>query len=371
MARWQRTGLMLACTVAILAGCGPNTAKEQLQAPEGQAVGTDAAGGLADNESRMAEAPAAAPRREKAASKPAPAEEAKKEAAPGEGRYIIRRGSVVLQVQDVRQAMAKVQQLVRAQTGFVSDSNLEAAEGARPSATMTLRVPAARFDQVLDALGGVGQVRAKQVSGEDVTIEFVDTGARIRNLQREEAELLRLLDRAGKLSDVLEVERELSRVRGQIEQAQGRLRQLSSLVDLATIEVSLSENVQVVSTSPWQLGPVFENAWANAQRELAGTVAALVAGLVWLLAFVLPIAIPALLLFWLLGWALRRWLVDRKQLVTGVVYDRVWAATALALLALAFPPLIGLVALVAVIAGLAWAGGGAWRSLRKKTAYKD
>jgi hypothetical protein len=369
MARWQRIGWMLACTVALATGCGPNAAKES--APEGQATRTDAAGGFADADNRAAEAPAAASRREQAPGKPAPAEEAKKDAPAGEGRYIIRRGSVVLQVKDVRQAMAEVQRLARAQSGFVSDSNLEASEGARPSATMTLRVPAARFDQVLDSLGGVGTVRAKQVSGEDVTLEFVDTGARVRNLQREEAELLRLLDRAGKLSEVLEVERELSRVRGQIEQAQGRLRQLSSLVDLATIEVSLSENVQVVSTSPWQLGPVFENAWANAQRELAGTVAALVAGAVWLLAFVLPIAVPALLLFWLVGWALRRWLVDRKQLVTGVIYDRVWAASALALLALAFPPLIGVVALVAVIAALVWAGGGAFRSLRKKTAYKD
>lgn len=368
MARWQRSGLLVAMTVALLAGCGPSATKES--ASEDMPMG-GAESGLADSDNRSAMAPPAAQRSEKALGKAAPAEEAKKKDAAGEGRYIIRRGNVTLQVKDVREAMARVQQIALSQKGFVSDSNLEASEGQRPSATMTLRVSAANFDHVLDALGGVGQVRAKQVSGEDVTLEFVDTGARIRNLQREEAELLRLLTRAGRLSEVLEVERELSRVRGQIEQSQGRLRQLSSLVDLATITVSLSENVQVVSTSPWQLGPVFENAWANAQRELAGTVAALLAGLVWLLAFVLPIAVPVLLFFLLIGWALRRWLVDRKQLVSGLIYDRVWAASALALLALAFPPLIGVVALVAVIAAVIWAGTGAFRSLRKKTAYKD
>ena len=114
-----------------------------------------------------------------------------------------------------------------------------------------------------------------------------------------------------------------------------------------------------------------ENAWANAQRELAATVAAVIAGVIWFVAFVLPVGLPALLLFLLLGWALRRWLVDRRQLVPGTIYDRAWVAVGVALAAIAYPPLFGLIAVVAVIAAVIWLGSKALRSFGGKTAYKD
>jgi hypothetical protein len=372
MPRWTRTSTLIALSIALMAGCqaapdGKQAAMTEEPAPQ------EAAGGLADNRAdeslraRSAAKPGA----------PAPVAPSRKEKdAPDSqssqaGRYIIRSANVSLQVKDVREAMTRVQEVAALHRGFISDSSLEAGEGQTPSATLTIRVPAARFDQALNALGGVGVVRARQVSGQDVTVEFVDTDARVRNLKREEAELLKLLSRAGRLSEVLEVERELSRVRGQIEQAQGRLRQLASQVDLATIQVSLAETVQQVTTSPWQLGPVAENAWANAQRELAATVAAVIAGVIWFVAFVLPVGLPALLLFLFLGWALRRWAVDRRQLVPGTIYDRVWAAVGVALVAIAFPPILGLVAVAAVIAAVIWLGAKAVRSFGSKSAYKD
>ncbi|MFN3429327.1 MAG: DUF4349 domain-containing protein [Candidatus Sericytochromatia bacterium] len=370
MPRWTRTSTLIALSIALMAGCqaapdGKQAAQIEEPAPQ------EAAGGLADSaneapRARMAAKPAA-PGQEAPSQKEKPADPQ----SPQAGRYIIRSANVSLQVKDVRQAMTRVQEVAGLHRGFISDSSLEAGEGQTPTASLTIRVPAARFDQALNALGGVGVVRARQVSGQDVTVELVDTDARVRNLKREEAELLKLLSRAGRLSEVLEVERELSRVRGQIEQAQGRLRQLSSQVDLATIQVSLAESVQQVTTSPWQLGPVAENAWANAQRELAATVAAVIAGLIWFVAFVLPVGLPALLLFLFVGWALRRWLVDRRELVPGKLYDRAWAAVGVALLAIAFPPLFGLIAVVAVIAVVIWLGSRAVRSFGGKTAYKD
>lgn len=378
MPRWHRTGWLLALTIVLATGCSgpvtklnerePGAETTQVAPPEGGERG------LSDNKSTADEAAPAAPPRAKAAANQSPGgAQGQTEKAPEAtaGHYIIRSAQVTLQVKDVRQAMAAVQKAARAQHGFVSDSNLQAAEGQTPSATLTLRVPAVHFDEVLDSLGGVGEVRARSVSGEDVTAEFVDTTSRVRNLQREEAELLKLLDRAGRLTDVLEVERELARVRGEIESAQGRLRQLGSQVDLATIQVTLSEAVQVTSTSPWQLGPVWENAWANAQRELAGTVAWLIAGLVWLVAYVLPVGIPVLLLFLLVGWAIRRLVVDKKQWLDPVMYDRLWAASAVVLLAIAIPALWGVIALVALIAVLAWAGSGVVRGLQRRSAYKD
>ena len=273
---------------------------------------------------------------------------------------------MTLQVKDVREAMTQVDALAKAYGGFVSDADMQATEGRPPSASLTLRVPAGRFDEALDRLGGVGVVRAKNISGEDVTMEFVDTQARIRNLQRQEEQLLKLLNRAGKLSEVLEVERELARVRGEVERSQARLRHLSALVDLATIQVSLSEQVQVASTSPWQLPAVVENAWQNAQRELAGAVAGVIRGAIWLGAFVLPLILPALALFLLVGWGLRKLLVDQRQVMEAVLFRRVWLAVGLGLLCLAFPPLIGYVLLVAGIVFVLWAGAGLWRRFTGK-----
>jgi hypothetical protein len=116
---------------------------------------------------------------------------------------------------------------------------------------------------------------------------------------------------------------------------------------------------------------VWENAWANAQRELAGTVAWLIAGLVWLVAYVLPVGVPLLLLFLLVGWALRRFVVERKHWLEPAIFDRIWVATGVVLLAIAFPPLWGAIALVGLVAVVIWAGSGAVRSFQRRSAYKD
>ena len=127
----------------------------------------------------------------------------------------------------------------------------------------------------------------------------------------------------------------------------------------------------VVATSPWQLSPAIENAWREAQRDLANAVAGLLALGVWLVAYVLPLAVPAVLLFWLAGWALRRWLVDRRQLVSAKVYDRAWIGVGVALVAIAFPRSIGLIVIAVVVMGVLWAASGLMRSFQRRSAFKD
>jgi hypothetical protein len=340
------------------------------QAPaESQAYGGEA-GGLADN--RMAAKSVARPaaRAQAEADMPAQAqardEEAKKEAAAGgegkakdatAGLYIIRRASLTLQVDEVKAGIKQVSDLMKRIGGFVAESAYESTEGSVPSARMVLRVPAEKFDAVLDSLSGVGKVFARNVDSDDVTLEFVDTTSRIRNLKQEESTLLKLLQRTGKLSEVLEMERELSRVRGEIEQAQGRLRHLGNQVSLATIEVSLSEKVQVANTSPWgHLPASFENAWQDAMRALAGAVDWMMRTGIWLLAYFLPLALPVVAIYLIAGWALRGWLIDRKKLMPDAWFVRFWVGLGLALLSLWWPPLAGIVVIAAIAAALLGAG---------------
>jgi hypothetical protein len=149
-------------------------------------------------------------------------------------------------------------------------------------------------------------------------------------------------------------------VRGEIEQSQGRLRQLSALVDLATIEVSLAEQVQATASSPWQLPTVMQNAWQNAQRELAQAVGTVVTGSIWVLAYVLPLLIPAVILFLLIGWGLRALLVDRLKLLPLAWFTRLWAAAAVVIVCIVAPPVLGVVVILAGVVFLAWAASALW-----------
>jgi uncharacterized membrane-anchored protein len=117
-----------------------------------------------------------------------------------------------------------------------------------------LRVPAPRFAEALAALEELGRVRERRVSGQDVSEEFVDLQARVRNLERHEQQLLTFMDRATKVSDLLAIEQELARVRGEIEGLTGRLRVLGNQVELATIEVALRQKPEKISTGFWDIG---------------------------------------------------------------------------------------------------------------------
>jgi hypothetical protein len=380
----------LLLTAALLAACSKatNTSTDRegkgtsVDSPSA-AIGSVAGNGLSDLKSSdgtampiarankktapaVAEAPA--PGKDQSEEQPNESAQKAKEDKRGQtgGLYIIRHATLALQVPSVKESQQRIAKLVIAQQGFVSDSRLESAEGGVPSASLTVRVPADKFDALLNQLGDVGAVRARQVSGEDVTMDYVDTGSRIRNLQKEETQLVLLLQRAGKLTDVLQVERELARVRGEIEQAQGRLRHLASMVDLATIEITLAEKIEVQTTSPWQVDVSFQNAWRNAQRQLASSLSNLVAEAVDFTVAVLPLLLLSLLAFILVGGILRAILVDRLKLVGALMFKRGWLAIGFVLLASVYPPLFSLLALALLAVGVAWAGTALFGRLFKR-----
>ncbi|HEY9855783.1 MAG TPA: DUF4349 domain-containing protein [Stenomitos sp.] len=266
-----------------------------------------------------------------------------------EARHIIRRAEVTLLVSAVPRAVEAVRSLVKDKGGYVSDESLQTASGEVPSGTVTLRVPVVRFDEVLQAFGSLGEMQARRISAEDVTLEVVDTESRLRNLRREEEQFLKVLSRSGSIRDVLAVERELARVRGDIEQTTGRLRQLNNLVDLATITVTLTARAEQAVTSPWDLAPVVRNAWQDAQAQLAVTTARALSGLVWLGAYVIPLAVPSLLIYLAIGWILARLMVGRVAWLTPDRFRMVWGALGAALLVLVQPSLLLLILALAAL----------------------
>ena len=153
-------------------------------------------------------------------------------------RQVISQASVSMEVDEVPVAVAQVRTTAESLGGFVGQ--LSSSGGPeRQQSTMTIRVPQAEFFTALEHIKSLGKVRSENVGSEDVTERFIDLEARLRSALREEESLLSLLDKANQVSEILTIERELSRIRSDIERAQGQLNFLERRVDLSTITVSL------------------------------------------------------------------------------------------------------------------------------------
>lgn len=191
---------------------------------------------------------------------------------------IIRNGSASIQVDSLELAVAAVQKLAATFGGYVGNTSLSAGDFQVRSATLELKIPAARFDAALAGLEPIGKVESVSSTAEDVGEEFVDVTARVANARRLEERMINLLaTRTGKLEEVLAVERELSRVREEIERYEGRLRYLKSRVAISTLSVTVHERAPLVSATPGEniLVDAFRNAWRNFVRFIAGFIASL------------------------------------------------------------------------------------------------
>src|SRR5262249_4036249 len=137
---------------------------------------------------------------------------------------------------------ASIMDLVKQHGGFLAESDLVSQISTQRTATWRVRGPVDRFDDFVRRIGKLGEVRTSHLGAQDVTEECFDIEARIRNKQEEEKRLLKhLADSTGKLEDILKVESELSRVRGEVEQMQGRLRFLANRADLSTVTIMATE----------------------------------------------------------------------------------------------------------------------------------
>ena len=183
-------------------------------------------------------------------------------------RKIIYDARVELLVDSLTTAEQAVLDLIKEHDGFLAESDQSSVTSTQRRATWRVRVPVDHFDAFLAAVSRLGEVRQNHVGSQDVTEEYFDIEARIRNKQEEEKRLLKhLSDSTGKLEDILAVERELSRVRGEVEQMQGRLRFLANRTELSTITIEATEwkdyKPPVAATFPTQLGRTFFNSVDN------------------------------------------------------------------------------------------------------------
>jgi hypothetical protein len=147
-------------------------------------------------------------------------------------------------VKDLDAALSEVEKLVAGHKGFVAKSEARGGPGSPRVATFTLRVPVAGYEPLKAGLLALGHAERNAVETQDVTEEFVDVEARIKNLREQEAKLNELLKekrKEEKLEDVIKVSDRIYAVRGDIERAQGRRNYLLNRVQLSTIHLTLRE----------------------------------------------------------------------------------------------------------------------------------
>lgn len=232
-------------------------------------------------------------------------------------RKMVARATIALVVEDAAESVEAIEAIMQDVGGFVSAANLyNQYSGDTPvlAGNLTLRVPAEALEETMTRLEALAlQVGPRTVNREDVTDQYTDLDAQLRNLQATEEELRAMLtevrERPNSTSeDILTVFNQLTAIRGQIEQVQGRKNMLDNLIGLSTIDVTLSPDAASL--------PVVETGWRpavevrNASRSLVSGLQTLGTAAIWFVVAVLPvlllIALPFVLLFLIVRSLVRR-----------------------------------------------------------------
>jgi hypothetical protein len=234
---------------------------------------------------------------------PAPQPTAGGSAAIGD-RLVIKTGNISILVKDVQEALSAISNMASSVNGYVV-STKSGREGDTQVATISIKVPAADFEPTMEKLRKMAlEPPTESITGQDVTEEYADLDAQLRNLQATEKQLLNLLDRAQTVDDTLKVYNQLTNIRGQIERIQGRMQYLQKSAAMSTITVNLRPQVDkpVVKTGSeaWQPGETTK----NALRALLSVLQVLGDLAIWAVIFS-PICIVPLIFLWII-WRLTR-----------------------------------------------------------------
>jgi len=236
------------------------------------------------------------------------------------GRKIIRSSSLAIVVQHPAQVMDKIMALAEMEGGYLESSQGGGQDAA--SGSLTIRVPAARFEETRAEIRKLGlRVENETIAAQDVTRQYVDQDANLRNLRAEEAQYLAILKQANTVKDLLAVSQRISEVRGQIEQQQAEFNALSKQTETVAIAISLRTEAETqVFGLNWRPLYQVKLALRDGLESVAGYASVMTAILFYLPAVMLWVGtiVGGAAVGWkVLRWVVRRWFGWQKAAVVG------------------------------------------------------
>lgn len=204
-------------------------------------------------------------------------------------KKVIKTGSLSLIVNKAEDAVREIQTLAQKLGGFIEDSRVYEVSGGVKNGNITMRVPEDRFSEAMETAKEIAyKVESENTTARDVTEEYIDLEARLKNLSREEDQYRKIMERSGSISDTLQVARELARVRGEIERIEGQLQYISRQVEMATISINLRarQDIQIFGLE-WR--PLFaaKQSFRKMLENLTGSVDLIIAFVLYLPVLVL------------------------------------------------------------------------------------
>ncbi len=238
--------------------------------------------------------------------------------APPSGEVkLIKKGNLTLLVDNVDQTAKQITDLRSALNGQQGNASFNEYRPGVRTGNMTIWVPSEHFDEAMAKIKSFAiRVENENISTNDVSAQYVDLASRLKNLEATETQLVEIMKRAGSIKDVLDVSRELSNTRSQIEQLKGQLNYLSQQVALSSIYITLTqEAVPTAVTNEWRPISVFKSAVKSTLNDLTHFADMLIVFFVRLPIMLLQLAFWVFL-FWIL-WKLGKFVYVRMNKSMG------------------------------------------------------
>ncbi|MEM7335988.1 MAG: DUF4349 domain-containing protein [Chloroflexota bacterium] len=230
---------------------------------------------------------------------------------PRQERLIIRTAELSLIIENTDEAINVITELVESNDGWVVSSNVYEYSDVKQG-SITVRVPSTGFNSALLAMKDIAlEVTNESISGQDVTEEFVDLSLRLENLEATADRVRAFLDDATEVEDALAVNRELSRLEGEIEQIKGRREFLSQSAQFSTITINLipDELTQPIEIGGWQPRGIAKEAIETLVEALQG----LGGFVIWFFIFLLPMGLLYGVPLYFVGRFVYRWRLRRRE----------------------------------------------------------
>lgn len=218
-----------------------------------------------------------------------------------EQRMVVQDTSLSMQVKDVSLVMADVEKLADGAGGYMVNRNVSKPEGAA-SGNITIRVPVEKREEVIAAIKALGiKTVSENVTGRDVTDQYVDNLSRIESLNKVKSKMEALLEQATEVQDLMNIQNQINNVQSQMDRLVGQQKYLEQTAKLTRMVISLSTDELALPYAPdtaWRPSVVLK----MAVRSMVGAMRSLANAIIWLVVYI-PVLLVGLLLIWVVRMA--------------------------------------------------------------------